>query len=197
MFSLDNREKLFLLGVARRAVRVAVLRESEPVASGAVATPECSGVFVTLRRRGRLRGCIGQLAVKAPMAELVAYAAKAAALEDSRFSPVTAGEIDEIEIELSLLSEPQTIAPEHIETGTHGLIVTRGFHRGLLLPQVATEHGWTGLRLLEETCVKAGLEPHSWKDPQTQILAFTALVFGESELPEIERAARNGYSSST
>jgi AmmeMemoRadiSam system protein A len=184
MFSLDNRQKLSLLSVARRAMRAAVLREPEPTSADAPTMPECSGAFVTLRRRGKLRGCIGQLAVKAPMAGLVAYAAKAAALEDPRFSPVRADEFDEIEIELSLLSEPQAIKPDQIEAGHHGLIVSRGFQRGLLLPQVATEHGWNGLRLLEETCVKAGLEPDAWKDAQTGILAFTALVFSESEIPE-------------
>lgn len=182
MFSLDNREKLLLLGVARRALVAAVEsgeRVETPLGTSAL---ECAGAFVTLRRRGRLRGCIGQIVLKQRAVEIVSYSARAAALEDPRFDPVRAHELPEIEIELSLLSPPEEIAPHQIEVGKHGLIVTRRWQRGLLLPQVAAEHRWEGLRFLEETCVKAGLERDAWKDPQTRIQVFTALVFGESEI---------------
>ncbi|HXW63352.1 MAG TPA: AmmeMemoRadiSam system protein A [Candidatus Acidoferrales bacterium] len=183
MSSLDNREKLLLLAVARRTVIAAVeSRPSDRELPAELSALECAGVFVTLRRCGRLRGCIGQIAVRQPAAELVAYSARAAALEDPRFEPIRKDELTEIEIELSVLSPPEPIAPERVEAGRHGLIVSRGFQRGVLLPQVATEHRWESLRFLEETCVKAGLERDAWNDPQTQILAFTAQVFSESEI---------------
>jgi len=203
MFLLDNHEKLLLLTVARRTMATAVLRG--PSTEGLpteIATLECAGVFVTLRRSGRLRGCIGQIALKQPTAELVAYSARAAALEDPRFEPVRVDELTEIEIELSILSPPEPVAPEQVEAGRHGLIVSRGFRRGVLLPQVATEHRWGSLRLLEETCVKAGLERDAWTDPETQIFAFTAQVFSESEIvgnapTRVPTLSKQGYSSST
>jgi len=183
MFLLDNHEKLLLLKVARRTMTTAVRNgpSTEELPPGITAL-ECAGAFVTLKRSGRLRGCIGQIALKQPAAELVAYSAKAAALEDPRFEPVRVDELTEIEIELSILSPPEPIAPEQVEAGRHGLIVSQGFRRGVLLPQVATEHRWGSLRFLEETCVKAGLERDAWTDPATQILAFTAQVFSESEI---------------
>jgi uncharacterized protein len=182
MFLLDNRAKLLLLAVARRTVIKAVANNPSIEQLPAELTSlECAGAFVTLRRSGRLRGCIGQIAFNQPLAEMVAYSAKAAALEDPRFEPVRAEELTEIEIELSILSPPEPVAPEQVEAGRHGLIVSRGFQRGVLLPQVATEHHWGSLRFLEETCLKAGLARDAWTDPETQILAFTAQVFSERE----------------
>ncbi|HXX19501.1 MAG TPA: AmmeMemoRadiSam system protein A [Candidatus Acidoferrum sp.] len=182
MFSVDNREKLLLMGVARRSLITAVEKGGPAETLVASSALECAGAFVTLRRRGRLRGCIGQIVANQRAVEIISYAARAAALEDPRFDPVRAEELPEIEIELSLLSPAQAIEPHQIEVGKHGLIVTRGWQRGLLLPQVATEHRWEKLRFLEETCVKAGLERHAWKDSQTRLQAFTALVFSESEI---------------
>ncbi len=180
MFSLDNREKLLLLELARRAIVAAVIDgQSVGESPTELVALQCAGAFVTLRRNGRLRGCIGQIAAKQPATELVAYSARAAALEDPRFEPVRADELQTIEIEISILSPPETVTPEQIEVGRHGLIVSRGFERGVLLPQVATEYRWDRLRFLEETCAKAGLGRDAWADPQTQILAFTATVFSE------------------
>ena len=183
MFSLDNREKLLLLAVARRTMIAAVAKRpsAEDLPSELTAL-ECAGAFVTLRRSGKLRGCIGQIALKQSTAQVVAYSAKAAALEDPRFEPVRVDELTEIDIELSILSPPEPVTPEQVEAGRHGLIVSQGFQRGVLLPQVATEHRWGSLRFLEETCVKAGLQPNAWTNPETQILAFTAQVFSESEI---------------
>lgn len=203
MFSLDNREKLLLLTVARRALVAAVEIGKPAEAPPPLQTStECAGAFVTLRRRTRLRGCIGQIGAKRPVTEIVAYSAKAAALEDPRFDPVRPDELAEIEIELSVLSPPKEIAPHQIEAGRHGLIVSRGWQRGVLLPQVAAEYRWESLRFLEETCVKAGLERDAWKDPQTLILGFTAEVFSESEISrdaelETPGATKLDYSSST
>jgi len=203
MFSLANRDKLYLLTVARRALVAAVeSAESFEVVSADSSDRECAGAFVTLRRFSRLRGCIGQIGTKQSAAAVVAYAARAAALEDPRFDPVRPPELHEIEIELSVLSPPAVIAPHEIEAGKHGLIVSRGWQRGVLLPQVAPEHRWGGMQLLEETCVKAGLERDAWKDPQTLILGFVAEVFSESDVRqdadfESPSTPKSGYSSST
>lgn len=162
------------------------------------------GAFVTLHCRGRLRGCVGQIASNESLVKTVAYCAKAAALEDSRFDPVDPGELSEIEIELSVLSGLEIIAPHEIQAGKHGLVVSRGRQRGVLLPQVAVQFRWSGQRLLEETCVKAGLERDAWKSPEILVQAFTAEIFSESEFPgeasagsEPEGPAKSDYSSST
>jgi AmmeMemoRadiSam system protein A len=111
---------------------------------------------------------------------VVAHCARAAVLEDPRFEPVRTEEVPQIEIELSVLSELEDALPGRIEPGRHGLIVSRGQQRGLLLPQVAAEFRWTAERFLEETCLKGGLEPAAWKDSSTRIQVFTAEVFSES-----------------
>lgn len=140
------------------------------------------GAFVTLHRGSRLRGCIGQLPAREPLVEVVAHCARSAALEDPRFSPVRPEEIADIEIEISVLSPLEDITPEKIEAGTHGLVVSRGWQRGVLLPQVATQFGWTAEKFLEETCAKAGLDRTAWRDSETRVQAFTAEVFGEPAL---------------
>lgn len=203
MFSLDNRKRLLLLEVARRGMTAAVRGpKDEREVPAELAALECAGAFVTLRRNGRLRGCIGQIASNQPMAELVEYAARGAAVSDPRFRPVRSEELAEVEIEISILSTPEITEPRAIEPGRHGLIITRGSQRGVLLPQVATEQGWERLRFLEETCAKAGLSRDAWLDPETQILTFTALVFGDSDAPgiaapEIPAGVDPNYSSST
>jgi AmmeMemoRadiSam system protein A len=190
MSSLPDREKQLLLGVARRVVTLAAERceslEDLPQDENLIRP---AGAFVTLRRRGRLRGCIGQLASNLPLISVVAQSARAAALEDPRFSPVRPSELAEIEIELSVLSPMEDIEPRWIEAGKHGLMVSKDSQRGVLLPQVAKEFRWTAERLLEETCVKAGLGRDAWKDPSTRIQAFAAEAFSESTL-RVEPEAR-------
>jgi AmmeMemoRadiSam system protein A len=182
MSLLGNREKQLLLELARRAVTVAAERREFLEALPEETNLEQSGgAFVTLHHRGRLRGCIGQVTSTGSLIQIVAYSAKAAALEDPRFPPVRPDELAELEIELSVLSLLEEIAPERIEAGKHGLIVSRGVRRGVLLPQVASQYRWTAERFLAETCVKAGFERDAWKDPGTRIYAFTAEVFSESD----------------
>lgn len=198
MPSLARSEKKILLEVARRALIFAVERreiaEDSP-ASEILRRP--GGAFVTLRRRGRLRGCIGQFASREPVFQVVSYCARAAALEDPRFEPVRPNELAELELEISVLSEAQEIAFEEIEIGRHGLIVARGWQRGVLLPQVAAEFRWTAERFLEETCAKAGMERDGWKDPATRVHAFTAEVFCESEFAAEPTTLKNPpYSTS-
>ena len=186
MSSLAEREKQLLLQLARRALALAV-------SAGAANKPplqdfpneeflqQPSGAFVTLHRRGRLRGCVGQLPGHDSLAAVVAHCARSAALHDSRFEPVQAAELGEIEIEVSVLSALEDVTLEAIEAGKHGLVVSQGRQRGVLLPQVATQFHWSAQRFLEETCVKAGMDCEAWKDPATRVQAFTAEVFREAD----------------
>jgi AmmeMemoRadiSam system protein A len=140
-----------------------------------------SGAFVTLARRadGELRGCVGLPEPIYPLAETVARAAVAAALYDRRFHPVAAAELPGLSLHVSVLGDLQPIAAGEIEVGRHGLVVRHRGRSGLLLPQVASDRGWDRLRLLDETCRKAGLPPGTWREPGCELLAFTAVVFGE------------------
>lgn len=187
MSLLANREKQFLLELARRSLILAVegdqsLDELPQGGDFPERFFQPCGAFVTLRRRGRLRGCIGQLASNLALVRVIADCARAAALEDPRFGPVDVPEMHEIEIELSILSPPEDVTPERIEPGRHGLIVSRGWQRGLLLPQVAAEFHWTVQRFLQETCLKGGFAPDAWKEASTRVQAFTAEVFSEASL---------------
>ena len=132
-------------------------------------------------RGEKLRGCVGQVEGVGALADVVARSAISAALHDPRFPPVTAAEIANLEIEISVLSSLDPITPESIVAGQHGLLVKRDGRRGVLLPQVASERGWSGLQLLEATCEKAGLPADVWRDPATQILGFTVEHFREPE----------------
>ena len=202
MSSLADSEKKQLLEVARRALLAAAERREPPCVPAAESRPS-SGAFVTLHRGSRLRGCIGQLATGEPLLEVVSRCARCAALEDPRFSPVVGAEAAQIEIEISVLSPPEDISPDRIEPGKHGLLVSNGWQRGVLLPQVAMQFGWNGLRFLEETCVKAGLDREAWKQSGTRVQAFTAEVFSESEFREprpgtpVIDPSKPSYSSST
>jgi len=101
--------------------------------------------------------------------------------EDPRFPPLDASELDEIEIEISVLSPLRPARPEEIEVGKHGVYITKGFYRGVLLPQVAVEYGWDRETFLAQTCLKAGLHPDAWKEPDTKIEIFSAEVFSEKD----------------
>ena len=186
MSPLNEDEQRCLLNLARQAIRAALHREAFELESVATPLPshrlrESGAAFVSLHRHGRLRGCVGYVVASKPLYETVAEAARAAAFHDLRFSPLREDEFADLEIEISVLSPFFTIAPEDIRPGEHGLMVSLGPQRGLLLPQVATEYGWDRQRFLEETCAKAGLEPDAWKKGAA-IEAFTACVFSETTL---------------
>ena len=141
-----------------------------------------AGVFVTLRKEGRLRGCIGRLVATEPLRRTVAEVAVSSAFEDPRFPPVRLSETDTLQIEISILSPLRRIMDTaEIEPGVHGVLLQRGSRSGLLLPQVATEQGWGRDEFLEHTCRKAGLPAGSWRDPDTRVEIFSAFVFGEGE----------------
>jgi AmmeMemoRadiSam system protein A len=183
MSRLSSDDCRVLLDLARRAISSAVIEKRIPDFSPyptALAQP--AGAFVTLHRDGQLRGCVGQVEACDPLGDAVARAAINAALHDSRFPAVEADEVRSLEIEISVLSPPESIAPETILPGRHGLLIMKGEHRGLLLPQVAAGRQWSWQRFLEETCAKAGLPRDAWRDPGTRVLAFTAEVFSDISL---------------
>ena len=144
---------------------------------------EPRGVFTSLYLRGELRGCVGYVLPVSSVYRAVAETAQAAAFEDNRFYPVTREEAPRLEVELSILSVPQAISAEAIEIGRHGLLISWGGRRGLLLPQVPVEHHWDRITFLEQTCRKAGLPTNAWQKGAT-IEAFTAEVFGEKHAQE-------------
>jgi uncharacterized protein len=193
MSSLAEREKQLLLQLARSALTLAVA--GKPPLQNFPAEDflqQPAGAFVTLHRRSRLRGCVGQLPGRDSMAAVVAHCARAAALEDSRFEPVGLAELSEIDIEVSVMSALEDVTLDAIVAGKHGLVVSQGRQRGVLLPQVASQFHWGAQRFLEETCVKAGLERDAWKDPGTRVQAFTADVFSEAAFPLPPRKAQSG-----
>ena len=136
-------------------------------------------MFVTLHVGGELRGCIGTTEGDEPLGDAIVRCAASAALHDPRFSPVRAEELGGLQIEISVLSPVATIGVQEIEIGRHGLVISDGGHRGLLLPQVAVEHGFSVEQFLGETCRKAGLAREAWRLGETRIEGFTCEVFEE------------------
>ena len=189
MSRLSSEDWAALVEIARRAISSAILEKRildfPPYPS---ALSERRGAFVSLYHDETLRGCVGQIESPGPLADVVARSAISAALYDSRFPVVNAEEIPDLDIEISVLTAPESISPEEIEAGRHGLIVVQGSFKGLLLPQVAAERKWTGQRLLEETCVKAGLPRDAWRDRATKLFSFTAEVFSEKRRLKISES---------
>jgi uncharacterized protein len=170
-----------LLAIARAAVEDAVSKRAARAAA-LVDPPPASGVFVTLKRPGELRGCIGTLECRRPLVEEIARVAASAAREDPRFPPVTPAELTDLHVEISVLGPLEKIDPadpEAIEIGRHGLVVERGSRRGLLLPQVAPEWGWDREEFLAHTCRKAVLPMDAWRRG-ADIYRFAADVFGDA-----------------
>jgi hypothetical protein len=177
-FALSQEEKDYL----KKIVHLAILQRFDPETSipgpPSAKLEEQLGAFVTLKEDGQLRGCIGHILGDKPVWQTVREMAQQAAFHDPRFPPVSSEELDRIEVEISILS-PLAECPDvnAVDPGRHGLFVQRGFHSGLLLPQVATEHGWDRETFLAQTCVKAGLPPNCWQSGKVTIYWFEAEVF--------------------
>ncbi|MDC1143128.1 AmmeMemoRadiSam system protein A, partial [Planctomycetota bacterium] len=140
------------------------------------------GAFVTLHDAAhQLRGCIGHMIGQGPLHSELADLAIAAGNQDPRFPPVTESELASLHYEVSVLTEMKPTRAEDVIAGVHGLMISNGVFRGVLLPQVATEQGWGRQTFLEQTCRKAGLPKDAWTDPNTEILTFTAQVFSEGQ----------------
>ena len=169
-----------LLSLARAAIAGAFTgRPASAPAGGPACLSLHRGVFVTLEVKGKLRGCIGVVEGAEPLRASVPHCAESAAFRDPRFPPLRAEETGDLRIEISVLSALAEIAPEAVEIGKHGLVAASGDRRGLLLPQVATEHRLTREQFLAETCRKAGLPPDAWGRPGTRLFGFTCEVFHE------------------
>jgi len=179
---LTDADKQALLALARRTLEAFLAKRSLPPAD--LAPPglrEKRGVFVTLKRHGELRGCIGWVEGIHPLAEGVREMATRAA-EDPRLDPVTEAELPDLRIEISAMTPLRRVAgPAEIRVGEHGLVIRGRGGSGLLLPQVATEHGWDVETFLRQTCRKAGLPPEAWREEGAEIHTFSAEVFGEGE----------------
>ncbi len=190
--NLSTADKQLLLHVARDSIEAHLKGKSAtPVKTESPVLCEARGAFVSLHRRGQLRGCIGYLEAVKPLLQTVREMAAAAAFHDPRFRPLQADELTDLEIEISVLSPMRLIAStDEIEVGKHGLYIVRGYNRGLLLPQVATQCHWDRLPFLEQTCCKAGLPPDAWKDPDTKIYVFSAEVFAEHPPQEPAKDSR-------
>ncbi len=177
---LAEEDRALLISLAREAIQAAVMGTPAPVPPLADVCQSSAGAFVTLTSRGELRGCIGQTEPDDPIGALIVHCAAAAALADPRFPPVSRDELELLAVEISVLTPPESVVSiDQIDVGRHGLIVEQGRHRGLLLPQVATEHGWSREEFLSHTCRKAGLPVDAWRRG-AQIFCFEAEIFGDS-----------------
>jgi AmmeMemoRadiSam system protein A len=175
----SDHERALLLTIAHRSIENALNQQPLVLDSPSEHLAQPRGVFTTLYVHQQLRGCVGYFEAVKPLYITVAETARGAAFSDSRFHPVSLGEISELAISLSILSPLRPIRPEEIEVGVHGLVVTRGAYRGLLLPQVAVEHNWDRIAFLQQTCRKAGLPSDAWVHGAS-FQAFTAEVFGDA-----------------
>lgn len=180
---LTDQDKKTLLEIVKRAIIAkASNRELPKLTMESPILKEKRGAFVTLKKRGLLRGCIGYIKAVKPLGDTVQEMAVAAAFHDPRFPSVKGEEIRDLNFEISVLSPLRRISNiDDIEVGKHGLYIVRGYNSGLLLPQVAIEYGWDRENFLKETCYKAGLPPKAWKDKETEIYIFSADYFSDKD----------------
>lgn len=174
----SGEERGLLLKLAHDAILAALERRELDATPPTPHLAEPRGAFTTLHLDGELRGCVGYVFAVHSLYRTVAETAVAAAFHDTRFLPVTLDEAQRLKIEISVLSPLKTMDPDDIEIGLHGLVITYGMRRGLLLPQVAVEQGWDRETFLRQTCVKAGVPPDAWQHGAL-IESFSAEVFGE------------------
>jgi MEMO1 family protein len=180
---VTKEQKQQLMRIARYSIIEAVAGEKQDETEAVeIVLREKRGAFVTIKKHGRLRGCIGYISAVKPLYETVKDVAKSAAVNDYRFGPVTEDELKDLELEISVLTPLEKLNnTRDIIIGKHGLYMKKGLNSGLLLPQVAAEYGWSIEEFLKHTCLKAGLSPDAWKDGSTDIYTFSAEVFDEEE----------------
>ncbi len=174
----SDDERQLLLKLAHQAIEALLAGTEVDTTPPTPHLAEKRGAFTTLHLDGQLRGCVGYVFPIYSLYRTIAETAAAAAFRDIRFYPVNPEEAPRLKIELSVLSPLRNLLPEQVEIGVHGLVITDGPRRGLLLPQVPIEHGWDRETFLCQTCVKAGLDPQAWRRGAI-IEAFTAEVFAE------------------
>jgi AmmeMemoRadiSam system protein A len=174
----SREERRLLLELAHHSIACALEGRALSLGPATDHLTEKRGAFCTLYLDGQLRGCVGYVFPLTPLLQTVAETARGAAFDDPRFPAVTPSEGSRLKVSLSILSVLTPIAPEQVEVGMHGLLVSRAGKRGVLLPQVPVEHGWERTTFLEQTCLKAGLPPDAWKTGAT-LESFTAEIFGD------------------
>lgn len=173
-----------MMELARAALEAAVRGQKLPKAGEVSAELELQrGIFVTLKNRGMLRGCLGRFEADTPLKVLVPQMTAASTTEDPRFlsNPITPEELPGIEIKISVLSPRHKVdSPEEVQVGEHGIYITAGFSSGCYLPEVATEYNMSREEFLTSCCRdKAGLPPEAWKSPKTEVYVFTTQSIGE------------------
>ncbi len=186
-FSLSGREKQILLDIARKTLDQWVKDRTIPdfdVPKGVLR--QNGAAFVTLRKNGKLRGCIGHIIAREPLYKCVKDMAVSASTHDRRFPPVKPEELDDIMVEVSVLTPPKRVDNiSAIQMGRHGVIMEKGRHRGVYLPQVAGETGWDKREFLSNLCAnKAGLPPGCYQNPSVNLYTFRAIVFEEKHDPK-------------
>ena len=180
--ALSELERNALLDIVRKTIEARLTGKSIPeLPSCSEVLQEKRGAFVTLKKHDHLRGCIGYIEARKPLYKIVGEMALAAAFDDPRFPPLKPEELKDVAVEISILSPLREVKDiNEIKVGTHGLYITKGFHSGLLLPQVAKEYGWDRLTFLRETCYKAGLQRDAWKEKDTKVFIFSAEIIDDN-----------------
>ncbi len=179
---LNAQEQQALLAIARQAIIHGIRTGQEYIEPREEkALNQKNGCFVTIKQNGQLRGCIGNFQSELPLFKEVAPMAQASATKDPRFYPLREEDLDNFSLEISVLSPLQKIEDiDEIEVGRDGIYIEKSFYRGVLLPQVAIEHGWDRETFLKQTCIKAGLPTDAWKAEDADIYIFSAQIFGEN-----------------
>ena len=184
---MDARQREAVLRIARGAIEHELGVRPEAPACDVELPASFGGAFVTLKRAGRLRGCMGTFTPLGTLAQTIDHVARTSCRDDPRFARdrITAGELGKIDIEVSVLSESWlTEDPASLVVGEHGILIRRGSFSGCLLPQVATERGWDAEEFLSQCCAgKAGLSRDAWKDPETKTYLFSAEIISEPPPP--------------
>jgi len=178
---LSSREQTILLQIARQAIESVVRQQPvSPEPREEKALNGRRGCFVTIKQEGKLRGCIGNFQSELPLFKEVAEMAATSASKDPRFYPLQEEDLATISLDISVLSPLEKIDDINlIEVGKHGIYLEKGYYRGVLLPQVASEHSWDRKTFLKQTCLKAGLPTDAWQSDDTDIYIFNAQVFSE------------------
>ncbi len=178
---LSSTEKQVLLSIARKAIEAHIRTGQTYVEPREEKSLNLrNGCFVTIKQQGKLRGCIGNFQSELPLFREVAEISIASATKDPRFYPMGEKDLENFSLEISVLSPLRKIEDlSEIEVGKHGIYLEKGYYRGVLLPQVATEHGWDRDTFLKQTCIKAGLPPEAAKAEDTEIYIFSAQIFSE------------------
>lgn len=180
----NEKQKRELLSYARNVIRKKLTGEVYLTPEDE-AFSEQRGIFVTLQKRGNLRGCIGYIRPYKNILDSIHDMALAAAFEDPRFAPLGKHELDDISIEISILSPMKVLVdPDEIEIGRDGLYLQHPYGSGLLLPQVAPDWGWNKEDFLKQICHKAGLPAGSYSEPNAKLFSFTAEIFSEEDFSD-------------